>query len=299
VSAVAWTAEGRPAYETEGLDLYPEIHTSKSSVPIPQPEKYGDLRAETVRWRGRDRTPLEGMLYEAKGTEDRAPLLVLAHGGPAGTVEARRSTAVRHRHLLRAGYRVFEPAFRGSLGFGDAFAGGNIACQGEDDLEDIVSGIDYLVRAKRAQRRKVGIFGGSYGGYMALRAMAVTDRFAAGVALFGFVFNRWMTLETGDFTYEEEYIAPVRWPLTDRARRGDVFLHIHTIQSPLLMLHGEEDPICSVSQSVITCRALERLGVATGLVIYPGEGHGFRKEKHRRDSARRTLGWFLEHLPPE
>ena len=205
---------------------------------------------------------------------------------------------MRHRHLLKAGYRVFNPAFRGSLGFGDAFLGANIRCQGETDLEDILTGIDHLAGHRMGRADRVGIFGGSYGGYMTLRALAVTDRFKAGVALFGFVQNRWMTLETGDFTYETEYVGPLKWPIPKSAQRSDVFPHLGSIDAPLLLLHGDSDPICTPSQSTITYRALEARGVPTGVVIYPGEGHGFRKKPNIRDSARRTLAWFMEHLPP-
>ncbi len=298
-SPVAWLADGTAVFETEGPEAFPAIRTGDRCVPLPQTEKYEDLQIASVQWTAPDGLVVEGVVYEVEGTPEDAPLLVSAHGGPASTVEALRSHAVRHRHLLRAGYRVFNPAFRGSLGFGDAFVQGNIGCQGEADLEDILSGVNHLVEAGQASIGRVGIFGGSYGGYMTLRALAVTDRFVAGVALFGFVSNRWMTLETGDFTYETEYIAPLSWPLTKKAQRSDVFPHLGSIQAPLLMLHGDRDPICTLSQSVVAYRALEDRRVPVGLVVYPGEGHGFRKKENRRDCARRVLAWFLEHLPLE
>ena len=133
---------------------------------------------------------------------------------------------------------------------------------------------------------------------MTLQALAVTDRFQAGVALYGFIDNRRMTLETGDFTYETEYLDPLSWPITERARRSDVFPNLGSIRSPLMLIHGDQDPICPLSESMVTCRALEAQNVPVGLVVYPGEGHGFRKKKNRRDCARRTLAWFMTHLPP-
>ena len=297
-SPVAWTEEGRPAHETEDQVRLPGIWVKDRRVGIPQVEAFEDLRLATVQWSAPDGLELHGVVYEATGTPGDAPLLVKAHGGPAGTVAALRSEAVRYQYLLRAGYRVFNPAFRGSLGFGDAFARGNIGCQGEADLDDILSGIDHLVALGRASAGRAGIFGGSYGGYMTLRALAVTDRFRAGVSLYGFVSNRWMTLETGDFTYEREYVGPLSWPPDEASVRSDVFDRLGSIDAPLLLMHGDRDPICSLSQSVVTYRALEARGVEAGLVIYPGEGHGFRKKKNLQDCARRTLAWFLEHLPP-
>ncbi|MEE2752341.1 MAG: prolyl oligopeptidase family serine peptidase [Candidatus Latescibacterota bacterium] len=283
--------------EVSDADRLPFLFVKDKVVEVPQPDDFTDLQMRTIDWEATDGLAIQGVIYEARETPDAAPMLVRAHGGPAGDVEADVGGAVRHRHLIRAGYRVFEPAFRGSLGFGDDFLGANIGCQGVKDLDDIVTGVDKLVDIGIADKNRVGIFGGSYGGYMTFRAVAVTDRFVTGVSLYGFIDNRWMTLETGDFTYENEYIAPVSWPMKDTAVKSDVFSHLHEINCPLLMLHGDQDPICTLSQSKIVYRALEHRGIQTGLVVYPGEGHGFRKPEHRQDCARRTLAWFNEFLP--
>lgn len=296
-SDIVWMADGLAVFETEDAERYPSIWTGTRRVPLPQPENYEDLQVADLEWESEDGLRVEGVLYESEKTRGVAPLLINAHGGPAAPVEYLRSDAVRYRHLLRAGYRVFRPAFRGSLGFGDEFAQGNIGCQGQEDLADIITGIDFLADEGVADVNRVGIFGGSYGGYMTLRALAVTERFQAGVALYGFIDNRRMTLETGDFTYENEYVAPLQWPLTDGARKSDVFPHLGEINSPLLLMHGDADPICPVSESMVTARALEGQGVPVGLVVYPGEGHGFRRRRNQRDCARRMLAWFLHYLP--
>merc|ERR1719237_399132 len=120
------------------------------------------------------------------------------------------------RHYLMTGYRVFQPMFRGTLGFGDAWAQGNIGQQGslQGDLGDVLAGLDWLntghPRLKGTiTKSRTGIWGGSYGGYMTIRALCTApDRFAAGVAQYGFVHNRWMTYEGGDFTWEDEYLVP-------------------------------------------------------------------------------------------
>lgn len=298
VSDIVWMRDGRAVFETEDRERFPAIWTGTRRIPLPQPENCEGLRVSQLAWKAPDAWAIEGVLYEADDTPRPAPLLVSAHGGPAAPVENVRSEAARYRHLLRAGYRVFRPAFRGSLGFGDDFARGNIGCQGRADLHDIISGVDFLIDEGIATPNQVGIFGGSYGGYLTLQALATTDRFRAGVALYGFIDIRRMTLETGDFTYETEYLQPISWPITERTRISDVFPHLGAIRAPLLLLHGDRDPICPLSESKVTYRALEALGVPVGLVVYPGEGHGFRKANTRRDSARRTLAWFLEYLPP-
>ncbi len=296
-SAIVWMADGLAVFETEDAERYPAIWTGTRRVPLPQHENYEDLQVSDLEWESSDGLRIAGVVYESENTRGRGPLLVNAHGGPAAPVENLRSDAVRYRHFLRAGYRVFRPAFRGSLGFGDDFAQGNIACQGRDDLADIVTGIDFLVDEGLADADRVGIFGGSYGGYMTLRALAVTNRFRAGVALYGFIDNRRMTLETGDFTYESEYVAPLAWPITDAVRKSDVFPVLGDIAAPLLLMHGDKDPICPVSESLVTGRALEAKGVPVGVVVYPGEGHGFRRRRNQRDCARRMLAWFLNYIP--
>jgi dienelactone hydrolase len=296
-SDIAWMADGLAVFETEDAERYPAIWTGTRRVPLPQPENYEDLQTSELEWESSDGLRVSGVLFESENSRGVGPLLVSAHGGPAAPVENLRSDAVGYRHLLRAGYRVFRPAFRGSMGFGDAFAQGNIGSQGRDDLADIVAGIDFLIEEEIADAQRVGIFGGSYGGYMTLRALAVTDRFQAGVSLYGFIDNRRMTLETGDFSYETEFVAPLSWPITDAARKGDVFPHLGEITSPLLLIHGDADPICPVSESMVTARALEAQHVPVGLVVYPGEGHGFRRKSNRRDCARRMLAWFLNYIP--
>jgi dienelactone hydrolase len=296
-SQVAWF-DGLPSFERESITDYPRIQVGPDRIAIPQPDAFDDVRCSVHRWTASDGLAMQGVLWDLDGMAHDAPLLVRAHGGPAGTVEAVRSEGVRFRHLLRAGYRLFIPAFRGSLGFGDDFLGANIGCQGVLDLDDIVTGIDHLAAQGLADPTRVGIFGGSYGGYMTLRALAVSDRFAAGVALYGFLDNRWMTLQTGDFTYETEYLAPVTWPRNKASLVSDVFSHLGDINQPLLLLHGDSDPICPWNQSLVAFHALQARDVPTGLVVYPGEGHGFRQKQHQHDAARRTLEWFLQHLAP-
>jgi hypothetical protein len=91
-------------------------------------------------------------------------------------------------------------------------------------------------------------------------------KFAAGVAMYGFVHNRWMTLEGGDFTWEEEYLGQLKWPLSEHDQRSDVFNQIHLIDKPLLLIHGADDDICPPSQSRVVFNSLYRRGVPTGMV---------------------------------
>uniref|UniRef100_A0A7S1RB44 Peptidase S9 prolyl oligopeptidase catalytic domain-containing protein n=1 Tax=Alexandrium catenella TaxID=2925 RepID=A0A7S1RB44_ALECA len=86
------------------------------------------------------------------------------------------------------------------------------------------------------------------------------------------------------------------WPLPKEMEASDVFNGLHRIQKPLLLMHGEKDDICQLSQSQVVFHMLEKQRVPTGLVVYPGEGHGFDEPAHRQDRDRRMLAWWAEHL---
>mmetsp|Transcript_87472 Transcript_87472/g.192131 ORF Transcript_87472/g.192131 Transcript_87472/m.192131 type:complete len:771 (-) Transcript_87472:171-2483(-) len=356
-------ARGATLPETGGATI-----TSKAYA-LPHPDEIGKFRTEVVSYM-HESQEVTAILAERTEPElpVEAPLLVLAHGGPAIGVHCSlrlAADAVRYpmRHFLRAGYRILMPLFRGTLGFGDAFAMGNIGSQGsvKGDLGDILAGLDYLQNAHARLKGSIhpsrtGIFGGSYGGYMTLRAMSeASDRFGAGVALYGFVHNRWMSYQGGDFTYEDEYLVPPPlpveeaqafemelvveeadsakpdttpsgtaspaarplssardrnpsmvscssqgasdvWPLPKEMEKSDVFNGLHRIGKPLLLMHGEKDDICPLSQSEVAFHMMEKMNVPTGLVVYPGEGHGFDLPEHQQDRDRRMLAWFAEHL---
>ena len=285
-------------------------------APLPHPQMPPDLRpawndfvCTRVEWRASDGKEITGFLFSASAArlnESMAstPLLVHAHGGPAISMPLRRSDATNatrypYRHYLAAGFNVFTPCFRGTLGFGDGFAQANIGGQGISDLDDLVTGVHAL---KLRPDTPVGIFGGSYGGYMTLRALSEHPKmFAAGCAMYGFVHNRFMTFEGGDFTWETEYLgSPDRWPLSDHAdaTRSDIFDKLCDISAPTLLLHGEDDDICTPSQSHVAYHVISRKGpdVPCELVVYPGEGHGFCKPHFRRDRCERSLAWFLKHM---
>ena len=118
--------------------------------------------------------------------------------------------------------------------------------------------------------------------------------------MYGFVHNIFMTFEGADFTWETEYIgSPDRWPLSkyEDATRSDTLDRLCDITAPTLLLHGEDDDICTPSQSHVAYNIISRRGdVPCQLVIYPGEGHGFCKPRFRRDRCERSLSWFLKHM---
>jgi dipeptidyl aminopeptidase/acylaminoacyl peptidase len=268
---------------------------------------FSQLEMKRVEWAAKDGTRLVGAIYHQVGLPSTAPLLVHTHGGPAIMLPCDRQAAANntrypYRHLLLAGYRVFTPLYRGTLGMGNTFALANYRSQGslDGDLGDIIQGIEQLHLDKLLDcRGKIGMFGGSYGGYMTIRALAIApDVFCAGVAMYGFVMQRWMTFEGGDFTWEDEYYGARNvWPVPKHTTDSDTFSILSQITSPMLLLHGKNDAICPVSQSYPAYWSLKTRDVPTGLVVYPGEGHGFDIPRNKQDACKRTLAWFQHFLP--
>jgi len=344
-------------FGTESSDLLPRVccqHLKEATsgrsaavkqLELQQPDGMADFSIEKVTYTHGDHE-VTALLFERTSPvcPQDAPLLVHVHGGPAIGMMCSMRSACDHtrypfRHYLMTGYRVFQPMFRGTLGFGDAWAQGNIGQQGslQGDLGDVLAGLDWLntghPRLKGTiTKSRTGIWGGSYGGYMTIRALCTApDRFAAGVAQYGFVHNRWMTYEGGDFTWEDEYLVPPSeisggelpvegslsqeaantdtsdrprkrstsdvWPLPPELEASDVFNGLHHICTPMLLMHGEKDDICPLSQSQVVFHMLEKKGVPTGLIVYPGEGHGFDEPEHQQDRDRRMLAWWSQHIP--
>jgi len=219
------------------------------------------------------------------------PLAVLVHGGPAS---AHRNTwpSPLAGALLTRGYFVFLPNPRGSFGQGEAFTRGNVKDFGGGDLRDILAGVDEVLRTRPVDPRRVGIFGWSYGGYMAMWAVTQTNRFSAAAAGAGIAnwqsyygqnrIDGWMLPYFGATVYDDPAVYLKSSPLT----------FIKSVKTPTLVLHGERDAEVPAPQGYEFWHALKTLGVPTQLVVYPDEGHGFFREENKKDRVHRVLDWF-------
>jgi len=262
-------------------------------------------RQETIRWQARDGLEIEGLLIHPlqRAEGERVPLVVVAHGGPESHYRNGWLTGYNTVGQMAAGkgYAVFYPNYRGSTGRGVAFAE---ADQGDGvgaEFEDVLDGIDYLIERGLADRDRVGITGGSYGGYFTgWAATRYSERFAAGVMLYG-VTNQLSKTGTSDIPMELEL---VHW-LTTPYENLDLFMerspitYIQNAETPLLILHGAADARVYPGQSLEMYRALKVKGdVPVRLVLYPGEGHGFQRAAARYDCTVRILRW-LDHFLKE
>ncbi len=265
-------------------------------------ERYEIPRQELITWTSPDGLEIEGVLIHPTRDpkpETRYPLVVQVHGGPKGRVTRTLSSYYLHPVWAAEGYLVFRPNFRGSEGYGNAFAIANRRDLGGGDFQDILSGIDMLVERGLADPERIGIMGGSYGGYMANWAISQTDRFKAAISGFG-VFSLITDYSNSEIArWDPDYMGAFYWEDPEIYRKCSPSTYVDKINTPVLIIHGEEDNNTTIANSREMYRALKDRSVTVEFVYYPREGHGLREPNHKLDEMRRCLAWFDKYLNGE
>ncbi|HVE39640.1 MAG TPA: S9 family peptidase [Planctomycetota bacterium] len=216
--------------------------------------------------------------------------LLIPHGGPHS--RAIRGFNFGAQVYAARGYLVFEPNFRGSVGYGQKFIDADRFDFGGGDMRDILSGLDYLVREKLADPERQFVYGSSYGGFMTTWLVGHTRQFKAAVAV-NAVTDLTMMWGLSDLRSWVEWEFGGRpWEIADALRRHSPLTYAAEVRTPTLILHSREDRRCPLPMGQIFHKALEQAGVPTEMVIYPGEGHPVKQLRHREDVFRRTLAWF-------
>ena len=253
-----------------------------------------------VRYPGADGEDVPALLFlpyaEALRGEKIPPAIINIHGGP--TAQHHREWNVATQVFVNAGFVVLEPNPRGSTGYGKKWREANRGDWGGKDLEDIARGAAWLGDQKLADPARIGVYGGSYGGYLTLMSLALRpDRFAAGVSVVGVV--SWKTMaETTRGDLRDYLIREFGDPTKDAElyRERSPLTHASKIRAPLLILQGENDPRVPRSEAEQVVKALRDSGKPHEYHVYPGEGHGFRVTENRIDALRRALDWFDRYL---
>ena len=259
---------------------------------------WGEIK--NLHWSS-DGLKIQGWLVYPKDYDPtrRYPMVVVAHGGPAGTVNTGWPDVFFNTLELSAhGYFVLNPNPRGSFGQGEKFTEANIKDFGYGDFRDILAGVDEVVKTLPVDNDRIGITGWSYGGYMTMWAVTQTHRFRAAVSGAGLAnwqsyygqndIDEWMIPYFGASVYDDPAVYARTAPIT----------FIKNAKTPTLVLVGQYDGECPAPQSREFWYALKTLGVETQLVIYPGEGHVFNQPEHQQDVAERVQAWFDHYLKP-
>ncbi len=224
------------------------------------------------------------------------PALVLPHGGPTG--QSQDYWSPRIAAFVSRGYICIAPNVRGSTGYGIEFQKANDKDLGGGDLQDEVYAAKFLEATGYVNPKKIGITGGSYGGFMTLMAIGRSpDVWAAGVELFGII--NWMTmLQHEDAVLQEYEKSLLGDPVKDRAiyAAASPITYIHNVKAPLLVLQGENDPRVPKEEAEQVVELLKKDGKTVDAHYYAQEGHGFAKRENQIDSIRRTIEWFDKYL---
>ncbi|CAN5487505.1 S9 family peptidase [soil metagenome] len=281
----------------------PEIWVGPPNAPV-QLTHLNDSRkpmwgqTKTITWNSDGYTVSGHLLYPRNfDAAKRYPMIVWPHGGPASiALPEWPEPSLEPAVMAGLGYFVFEPNPRGSYGQGEAFVRGNVKDFGGGDLRDVMAGVDAALTQAPIDPNRLGLHGWSYGGYMTMWAITQTNRFKAAVAGAGIAnwqsyygqnsIDQWMIPYFGATVYDNPSVYAKSSPIT----------FVKKVRTPTLIVVGERDGECPAPQSYELWHALRVLGVATELVVYPGEGHMFVDPKNKRALIERAAAWFDKYL---
>jgi len=259
------------------------------------------VESEVVRFKSFDGLTIPSIYYKPHqaSPSSKAPALVFVHGGPGGQTRKGYSSLIQY--LVNHGYAVLGINNRGSSGYGKTFYVADDQKHGREPLWDCVEGKKYLAGLPYVDPNRIGIIGGSYGGYMVLAALAFQpDAFAAGVDIFG-VANWLRTLESMPVYWEPFRVALYKEmgdPVKDKEmlRAISPLFHAEKIRKPLMVLQGANDPRVIKVESDDIVAAVKKNGVPVEYVVFPDEGHGFAKKKNQIEGYSAVLKFLDQHL---
>ncbi|SMC87026.1 S9 family peptidase [Moheibacter sediminis] len=260
------------------------------------------VSAEVVRYKSFDGVEIPAILYKPKqaNANKKVPALVWVHGGPGG--QSRVGFSEEMQYYVNHGYAILAVNNRGSSGYGKTFYRMDDKNHGEGDLQDCIEGKNYLATLPYIDANKIGIMGGSYGGFMVMAALTSQPKeFKVGVDYFGVV--NWMrTLESIPSWWEAQRIAlyeEMGDPTTSdsiRLRKISPLFHADKIEKPVLFLQGAQDPRVLQIETDEMAAAAKNKGVPVEYVLFPDEGHGFVKKENQINACKAVLAFLDKYL---
>ena len=259
------------------------------------------VESTIVRFKSFDALEIPGVLYKPKqaNRNNKVPALVWVHGGPGG--QSRTGYRAMQQHLVNHGYAIFAVNNRGSSGYGKTFFHLDDKKHGTDDLQDIVYGKKHLQSLEWVDADKIGIIGGSYGGFMTAAALAFEpEEFKVGINIFG-VTNWVRTLNSIPpwwESFKKALYDEMGDPATDGERHRAIspLFHAKNITKPLMVIQGANDPRVLQVESDELVAAVKANGVPVEYVLFDDEGHGFTKKENRITASNAYLNFLDTYL---
>ena len=259
------------------------------------------VSSEVIRFESFDGLEIPSILYKPKGASpsNPAPVMVYVHGGPGG--QTRKGFNSQIQYMLHHGYGILGVNNRGSSGYGAEFYHLDDKRHGQEDLQDIIASKEYLQSLSWVDDNKIGVMGGSYGGFMTLAALTFyPDVFNVGIDIFG-VSNWVRTLKSIPPWWESFKVAlydEMGDPAADEERHRKIspLFHAQNITKPMLVIQGSNDPRVLQIESDEIVNQLRANNVYVDYLVFPDEGHGFRKKVNRVKSANSIVDFLDECL---
>jgi dipeptidyl aminopeptidase/acylaminoacyl peptidase len=254
-----------------------------------------------IRYKSFDGMEIPALLYTPKGLKpgEKVPAMLWIHGGPGGQTRLNYSATIQH--LVNHNYVILAVNNRGSSGYGKTFFAADDRKHGNEDLKDCVESKKYLATLPYVDTEKIGIMGGSYGGYMVMAALAFTpEEFDVGVNIFG-VTNWLRTLKSIPpwwASFREALYTELGNPVKDSValyNKSPLFF-ANKITKPFIVLQGSNDPRVLQVESDEIVAAAKANGIPVEYVIFPDEGHGFQKKENNIKTSEAILKFLDIHL---
>ncbi|GAA3573299.1 S9 family peptidase [Amycolatopsis ultiminotia] len=301
----AFTADGRTLTVQDSYQVAPQLvftgpggRVMLASVAHPGTSYLLSVAgtAEAITWTAPDGLEIDGILCRPAG-EGPFPLVVNIHGGPIWSFQ--NSWSMRYPWvplLVAQGYAVLNPNPRGSSGRGQDFAGRVVGDMGGEDTQDYLSGIDALVTRGIAEEARIGLIGGSYGGFMSSWLVTQDRRFAAAVPISPVTDWYSQSFTSNISAWGNRFLDADPEAAGSRAHTRSPVLHASNARTPCLNVAGAHDHCTPPGQAREFHHALRANGVPSALLIYPEEGHGVRAFPAQLDFLARALQWFDRYL---
>jgi dipeptidyl aminopeptidase/acylaminoacyl peptidase len=259
------------------------------------------VEAKVIRYKSFDGLEIPAIFYVPKHIKEgeKIAALLWIHGGPGGQSRVGYQDLIQY--LVNHGYAILAVNNRGSSGYGKTFYKLDDRRHGEDDLADCVEAKKFLAATGLVDENKIGIIGGSYGGYMVLAALAFRpEEFAVGVDVFG-VANWVRTLKSIPpwwESYRKALYTELGNPGTDEEylKKISPLFHAHKINKPLIVLQGANDPRVLQVESDEIVAVVKKKGIPVEYIVFPDEGHGFKKKNNKITSNKAILKFLDKYL---